>query len=162
MWRQHDFKHTWSRQPRPLVERFWEKVDVRGPDDCWPWMAALNGQGYGNLGSGDGKTLRANRVSYELAYGPIEPGHMVCHRCDNPACVNPTHLYAASQANNLRDMAEKGRSTRGERSASAKLNDAAVAIIRSATIKQNMLAKNFGVSPMAISLAKRGLTWRHV
>lgn len=151
-----------GRQPRPLAERFWEKVDKRGSDECWLWRGAIGRHGYGNLGSGNGRTLRAHRVSYELAHGTIPPGLVICHRCDEPRCVNPMHLFAASQSLNLQDMANKGRSTQGGRSPSARLDDEAVLTIRSTNIAQVELARRFGVSLMTISLAKRRLTWRHL
>lgn len=162
MWRQNDPLKSWSRAPRPLAERFWEKVEIRNSDDCWLWRGALSSHGYGNLGSGDGKTLRAHCVSFELAYGGLPPGCVICHRCDSPACVNPNHLYAASQAANLGDMAAKGRSAHGERSAAARLSESAVLTIRSSARKQIDLAKQLGVSPMTISYAKRRLAWRHL
>jgi hypothetical protein len=162
MWRAKDPMRSWSRKPRPLAERFLEKVEVHGPEECWPWLGAVGRHGYGNIGAGDGRTLRAHRVSYTLTYGAIAEGLVVCHRCDNPRCVNPNHLFIASQATNLKDMTEKDRSARGERSTVAKLNDIAVLAIRAANARQIDLAHSFGVSPMTISLAKRRLTWRHL
>src|SRR5438132_7769766 len=83
---------TGSR-PVPLAERFWDKVDRRGPDECWLWLASDNGAGYGQIarGSGTGMAL-AHRVSYEFLVGPIPEGMTLDHLCRTPRCVNPAHL----------------------------------------------------------------------
>jgi hypothetical protein len=99
---------------QPLAERFWPKVDRRGPDECWPWLGATAGShGYGAISVctvGFGRKLqRASRVSYVLANGPLEVGMIVRHACDNPPCVNPAHLVSGTQYDNVQDMVERGR-----------------------------------------------------
>lgn len=91
-----------------LAERFWAKVDRRGPEECWPWIGTIDVYGYGAL-SRDGRVVKAHRMALELHSGVIPDNHSVCHRCDNPPCCNPAHLFAASQAENLLDMYRKGR-----------------------------------------------------
>lgn len=93
---------------RPLADRFWEKVDRSG--DCWTWTAYRNPAGYGeiNLGGRLGAVL-AHRVAYELTFD-VAPGDLhVLHRCDNPACVRPDHLFLGTHIDNMRDMTAKGR-----------------------------------------------------
>lgn len=87
----------------PLEVRFWAKVDRKGPDDCWLWQAALQPNGYGTIGSGGkyGLHVRAHRVSYELAHGPVPDGHVIDHLCRVRSCVNPAHLEAVSTRENL-------------------------------------------------------------
>jgi len=79
---------------------------------CWIWIGRLDNGGYGVM-SIEGENKYAHRISYELHNGPIPPGLFVCHHCDTPACINPKHLYAGTQADNMRDMAARGRGRKG-------------------------------------------------
>lgn len=104
-------------QIKPWPERFWSKVDRRGPDECWPWTAAKN-RGYGVIGAGPRSSGRkfATRVSWELEHGAPPRSDMdILHRCDNPPCVNPAHLFEGTAADNVADMLGKGRESRGRR-----------------------------------------------
>jgi HNH endonuclease len=124
-----------GRPPRPLSERFWEKVGKQ--PGCWIWTGKRNRQGYGRAYSGGefGYEIAAHRLAWELTNGPIPPGLCVLHRCDNPSCVNPDHLWLGSQADNVRDMIDKGRrgdsSLIGVRNGRAKLTPEAAGQIRS-------------------------------
>ena len=144
---------------RPLAERFWPKVDKRGPRECWEWRAAKDRRGYGRIGvKSQHKTLFATRVSWELTYGPIPEGLCVCHTCDNPGCVNPRHLWLGTQADNLLDMKLKGRG----KPYGAKLDAEKVAEIRLAVaggINRRWLAEKYGVTRGTIDHIARGRTW---
>lgn len=104
-----------SRPPRkrtPWQERFPKYVpaDVTA-DECWEWQGSRDARGYGrlNLCDGTNSLIKAHRASYEFHVGPIPHGLVICHRCDNPPCVNPAHLYAGTMKDNTRDMYERGR-----------------------------------------------------
>jgi hypothetical protein len=91
----------------PIEDRFWQFVNKT--DTCWLWTGSRS-RGYGLIGAGaSGKTKSAHRVSYELANGPIPAGMWVLHKCDNPPCVNPAHLFLGDRADNMRDAFRKGR-----------------------------------------------------
>jgi len=90
------------------IARFWSKVDRRGPDECWEWSGSKNPDGYG-LFSLRGRGYRSHRVSWSIAHGGVPCGMHVCHHCDNPACVNTSHLFIGTNYDNMRDKVLKGR-----------------------------------------------------
>ncbi len=99
-----------SKPATPVAERFWPKVDRRGPDECWEWKAARQAEGYGKMFTTNRcRPERAHRVSWVLHHGPIPDGMFVLHRCDNPPCVNPAHLFLGTNLDNIEDMGRKGR-----------------------------------------------------
>lgn len=89
---------------------FWARVDQSGgPNACWPWMGYRTPRGYGRLYCGSRTPVYAHRVACALAHGPIPPGMDACHKCDNPPCCNPAHLFPGTQDDNIQDAKRKGR-----------------------------------------------------
>lgn len=154
-----------GRTKRTLAERYWDKVIRRGDDECWGW-SGFKHVGYGRLKGEASAAVGAHRVSYEIHCGPIPDGLFVCHRCDNPECTNPRHLFLGTSGDNNRDCTAKGRRARGERQRSAKLTENDVRAIRQrwrgGEVTQKQLAKDFGVTPSAIEHVVTNRTWRHV
>lgn len=148
-----------------LEDRFWAKVDQRGPDECWPWLGGCNSHGYGVIRSHsiDGPLLLAHRVSLELA--GIELGPSTRHTCDNPPCVNPAHLIPGTQAENTGDMIARGRGLIGTLNGHAKLDPGKVLAIRAAALTGATYAEigeEFGVNASAIGKIVRRERWQHV
>lgn len=159
---------TTDAPKRPtLADRFWAKVDKRGPDECWLWTAAVNQHGYGVMrpqGKRTGPTVKAHRVSLMLAGVDIE-GRYVLHSCDNPPCVNPRHLSAGDHQQNVADMMRRQRQQKGSRNGQAKLTERQVAEIRQRAAqgeRRRLLADEFKVSETTIYRLANGEGWRHV
>lgn len=146
---------------KPLTERFWEKVDKRGPDECWRWTAGKNRAGYGTIKVCE-KTEKAHRISWEIHHGPIPEGMCVLHHCDNPACVNPVHLWLGDRDANNRDMTEKGRRARGEAHGISELTEQdvhGIHFLLDAGHSQRAIAYSYGVDQKTISRINTGETW---
>lgn len=162
--------------PRPLVERFWPKV--QRTEGCWLWLGAKRRRGYGEIG-GDPSTrtiMAAHRVSWELHFGPIPEGMDVCHRCDNPPCVNPAHLFLGTESANMQDASAKGRLRnpavfrpekleRGAGRYNAKMTEDTVRTIRRRRAEGALLreiAAELGITFSAVDNVLRGVRWKHV
>lgn len=153
------------------IENFWAKVDKKGPDECWEWTGALFRLGYGNVRF-NGKPRSAHRVSWEINNGPIPKGKgyqgmCVCHKCDNPACVNPNHLFLATHQENMQDALRKGRLSirQGVKHHKAKLTNQQVLEIRDRQgtgASQTELGKEYGVCQAVISCIQLRKTWKHI
>jgi hypothetical protein len=94
---------------QPVKARFLDFVDRASDDECWHWLGATAGNGYGVIRSNTGRMTYAHRLSYVIFHGKIPNGHHVLHHCDNPPCVNPKHLFVGTHLDNVRDMHAKGR-----------------------------------------------------
>lgn len=131
-------------------------------DGCVVWGGGLTSSGYGYLYVRNLGQVLAHRRAFENACGQIPDGMQVCHRCDNPPCVNPSHLFLGSIADNMRDKVAKGRQLRGEMVPTHKLTERDVLSLRCDERPQREIAKAYGVSQSAISLLRNGRRWAHV
>lgn len=151
----------------PPVDRFW--LQVRKGSGCWVWIGNLDIGGYGRIVV-HGRKMKSHRYSWQIHFGPIPPGMLVCHKCDRPACVRPDHLFLGTNLDNRRDSVDKDRHNSGhgcgELNGNAKLTQEAVDYIRKhhrrrsrGEFRTNALAARFGVLPEAIRSLLRGQTW---
>lgn len=148
------------------------KIEFGAPSGCWLWNACANGEGYGAVrGRGRGKMRRAHREAYEAENGEgSADGLVVRHKCDTPACVNPSHLEIGTKADNNRDMIERGRhvAPKGSANGNSKLTEADVLAIRAVCVPgcrtngQRAAAKRYGVDHALIGRIIRREIWAHV
>lgn len=154
------------------VRRFWSKVDRGGPDDCWRWQGTVTTGGYGTmrLTKGGRAQVTASRIAFYVATGHHPGDLFVCHRCDNPICVNPAHLFVGSQKDNMQDCAIKGRCRTGDLPKGLAHHNARLDPLKVRAIRGRVrggesmasVARAHGVSETAISRVVQGITWRHV
>lgn len=148
--------------------RFWAKVDKSaGPDGCWLWTACKFHDGYGQF-HGAKRTLKSHRVAWMLANGQIKRGICVCHRCDNPACCNPAHLFLGTHMANMidRDLKQRGNPRVGVLNGRAKLTESDVLYMRKAYHLGDesiaSLAKKYHMGTTAIKYTLNGRAWKHL
>lgn len=154
-----DVCRRYNKTAKPTdEERFWKYVDKRDNDSCWPWTAHIGTSGYGVIGVGK-KNLSASRFSYRLRFGEIPKGKpFICHKCDNRACVNPWHLFAGTQADNMRDASMKGRMK-------SKLNSREVREMRFLWHwgwTKYRIADAYGITDTVCAHIVEGKAWRHI
>lgn len=150
---------TRSRSPQT-------KEDVRrfctvSPDTgCWVWKGKPDSRGYGQVLRAKVACKSAHRLSWTLHFGRPPKGIMVCHKCDNPPCVNPDHLFLGTGRDNSVDAMLKDRVAHGERHGMAKLTEKSVLEIRGSSLSQVRLAQKYGVSKALIYYIQKGIAWR--
>ena len=148
------------------IDRFNAKWRLNKVNGCWEWTGATADKGYGQIKRpGTRRQIPAHRLSYLIHRGEIPDGKCVLHRCDNPCCVNPEHLFVGTKLDNAQDMVSKMRHTYGERQGGAKLTEADVnktLELIAQGVKQVRIAQMLNVSPMQISRIKRGERWGHM
>lgn len=156
------------RSEAPLEERFFRQIEKT--DGCWNWTGRLVGKGYGSIGLGGkgAKSVLSHRLSHEIHKGPIPEGMVVMHKCDNPRCVNPEHLEAGTQSQNIKDAFARMRKVlpikkvRGEECGASKLTEKIVLEIRASKLSLANLAALHGVAKSTIERIKYRKTWRHI
>jgi hypothetical protein len=140
------------------MERFWNKVD-KIENGCWNWTASVRKDGYGQFQL-HGAPKSAHRVAWFFKHGRW-PNDLLLHSCDNPRCVNPSHLREGTHQDNMRDRSARGRCARngGEACGRAKLTAAQVSDIRKAAGTQRAIAAAYGVTQSLVSQIQRGVVW---
>lgn len=152
-----------GREITPTQEAsFWSMVKVNWVSGCWEWTSTnTTGMGYGRFKLGN-KKASANRVAYAIAYGYVPNDKFVCHKCDNPSCVNPAHLFLGSPAENAADRVSKSRQAKGAKAGGAILDDDKVRLILNDERTHLEIAKEYGVAKSTIGKIKSGVNWKHV
>lgn len=157
----------------PVEERFWRYVDKRGDNECWHWKGGHGGSGHGiiQVGGRDGYKTNAHRISYVIAYGEIPEGLQINHRCKTKDCVNPKHLYAGTQSDNMKDRHKDGnddhlirlaKERQGTNHHNAVLDEEKVRYIRTSGKSGPKLSKELGISTATVYQVKSRKTWNHV
>ena len=154
-------------QMKPVADRLWARVEIRGPDDCWEWQGSKHWRGHGQIGLGrrsDGLGY-THVVAWQDANGRQVPAGMcIRHKCDNPPCCNPAHLEIGTQLDNLRDMFDRRRHSFGEHHAT-KLSESDVVVIKEKIrggIPHRVIAGQYGVSRSMVGAIGLGKRWSHV
>ena len=146
------------------IQRFRAKCHMTDLNGCWVWTAGKDKDGYGKFWI-DGATLRAHRVAYVIAFGKIPDDLCVCHVCDNPSCVNPSHLWAGTQAENNSDKGDKGRAPRGSTHPRNKLSEGIVRQImelKTDGVGPSDIGRQVGIPVGHVSNIFYGKTWTHI
>lgn len=152
------------------IYRFWENVEIKGPDDCWLWIGSKSmpnkiGERYGKFCIYDGKTvnIRSHRFSYMLAHGRIPDGLVIMHTCDTTLCANPTHLKAGTQLENAQDMKRKDRVAHGTSHYDSKLNENQVLeIFDNKSDSDIVLGRKHGIDAANIRKIRQGRNWKRL
>jgi hypothetical protein len=148
------------------VQRFWDKVQIGAPDECWEWKGGRAREGYGHTRRIAGKSYRANRLALAFATESVPDGMSALHSCDNPPCCNPNHLRWGTPAENLADARDRGRIKRwhgeraGDKNPNVKLRPCDVRAIRMLSRSTSTkIAALFGVGRETVRDIRKGVTW---
>jgi len=147
------------RKANTVSEYINHRVSIDETTGCWNWLGKLDKDGYGEFFFNNTKS-RAHRSVYEHFIGQIPAGLIACHKCDNPSCVNPDHIFLGTSKDNAIDARDKGRAFVGEKNGRSKLTRQDVDSIRHSKEKQSVLAEKHGVDRHTISAIRRGDTWK--
>lgn len=159
-----------SYKKQHVIDRFWKKFD-RPKKGCWEWKGSTGSAGYGRISFGHGETnyrtnYTAHRLSWMLFFGPIPDGICVLHRCDNPKCVRPDHLFLGTHTDNMKDRDRKNRTQQGEKHYRAKLTEEDVILIinmyHDGAYTLTELSKHFNITKEAIRQIVNNITWKGV
>lgn len=149
--------------------KFWRKVKIAGPDECWLWQGARYKDGYGckcMMVNYIMYGFRVNRISYFLKHGELSDDLFVCHKCDVPTCVNPNHFFLGKQLQNMQDKVRKSRQAFGEKHGRCKLTSDQVQEIRILHFNHNTpvteMAKRFNVGTSTIWSMLSGINWKYL
>lgn len=157
-WGRGDHLNFETKDRGTLEERFSTKYAVV-ESGCWEWQGHLNDQGYPMIWHED-KAVRAHRVAFELFNGPVSGDEVICHRCDNPKCVNPTHLFKGTRLDNNLDCSAKGRRPRGTSHWNSKLTESDIKAILESKERTRVLATRYSVDYSHIYRLRHGQTKR--
>lgn len=147
---------------KSMMERLWNRIDTSDPDQCWEWPGATGSSGHGLIGDENRRLIQTHRAVYEEVNGPLPPGVIVRHTCDNPPCCHPNHLIEGTHADNRADCVSKRRHAFGQKMGSAKLTEAEAVSIFKDPRPQKEIAEEYGVTQSHISNIKAGKTWKHL
>ncbi len=148
---------------RSYMERFDSFVMPEPMSGCFLWIGGTDADGYGCFWY-EGKTVKAHKMSWIMNFGSIPDNQCVLHKCDNPPCINPNHLFLGSNKDNTQDSIKKNRRAifYGDENPVSKLTSTDVALIRTSKTKQQILAKELGVTRSLISMVRNRKIWRHI
>lgn len=149
------------KKKKTFKENFKDRCFPITETGCFIWMGYIQKNGYGQVFM-NGKLNRAHRASWEIEYGAIPHSMNVLHKCDNPSCVNPAHLFLGTQADNMRDMNNKNRESCGEKNIHSKLTKENILAIRADSRGSTIIAKQYAVTAPTIWAIQKYKTWKKV